>query len=192
MNFYDLVLRARSCRRFWEAKPLTSKDLAWLVDCARVAPSARNAQDLRFITVTPGPVGDKLFPLLRWAAALKDWNGPEKGERPGGYSAILMPQKGGEMLWADVGVACQTMQLAAASRWWGACMIRSFDQKGATELLNIPADYQIALIMAFGIANERIVVDAMAADGSCAYWRDEYGTHHVPKRALDELIIKVY
>ena len=44
MNFRELAVKARTCRRFYEDQPLTMADLEWLVDCARLAPSAKNAQ----------------------------------------------------------------------------------------------------------------------------------------------------
>lgn len=192
MDFLALVREARSCRRFDESEPLGQGDLDWLLECARLAPSARNAQELRFISVTTGPVLDSLFPLTRWAGALKDWQGPEPGERPTAFIAVLMPEHAGYLVCYDVGIACQTMQLAAASRGWGACMIQSFEHKSAQELLKPPAVLKIALLVGLGVAVEKRVVAAMPPDGSFAYWRDEHGVHHVPKRSLDELLVARY
>lgn len=192
MDFLALAREARSCRRFDESAPLTMQDLDWLLECARLAPSARNAQQLRFISVTQGPVLDQLFPLTRWAGALKDWQGPEPGERPTAFIATLMPEGGGDLLCYDVGIACQTIQLAATSRGWGACMIQSFDREAASRLLQVPAGLKIALLTGLGVAVEKRVVAAMPADGSFAYWRDAEGTHHVPKRPLSELVVNRY
>lgn len=189
MDFLELVREARSCRRFVESQPLTQADIDWLLECARLAPSAKNAQELRFISVSHGPVCDQLFSFTRWAGALKDWNGPVAGERPTAFIAVLMPERGGDLLCYDVGICCQTMQLAATSRGWGACMLQSFDRKGATDLLKPPAGLKIALLVGFGVALEKRMVDALGADGSTAYWRDAQGTHHVPKRALTELLV---
>lgn len=190
MDFLRLVEEARSCRRFVEDKPLSQEDLDWLLECARLAPSARNAQELRFITVSQGKICDDLFALTRWAGALKDWKGPEEGERPSAFIAVLMPESGGDLLCLDAGIACQTIQLAAASRNWGACMIYSFERKGAHELLQAGNDYRIVILIGLGLALEKRVVEAMPADGSFLYWRDENQVHHVPKRSLAELIIK--
>lgn len=192
MDFLELVEKARSCRRFFEDQPLTYEDLDWLIKCARLAPSGRNAQELRFVLVRQGELCQRLFALTRWAGALKDWKGPYEGERPGAFIAVLMPERGGELLCYDVGIACQTMQLAATSRGWGACMIQSFDHKAAHDLLNIPATYKIALLLGLGVAKETRVVDPMSADGTFTYWRDEKQVHHVPKRSLEELIIARY
>lgn len=191
MDFLELAKAARSCRRFDESAPLTQADLNWLLECARLSPSARNAQELRFIAVRQGPCLDRLFPLTRWAGALKDWNGPEPGERPTAFIAVLMPERGGDLLCYDTGIACQTMQLAATSRGWGACMIQSFDHKAAAELLRVPAGYKITLLLGLGVAKEIRMADPMPANGSVAYWRDAEGRHHVPKRAVAELLLEV-
>ncbi len=119
MDFHALVTAARTCRRFEEDKPLNMADLEWLADCARLAPSARNAQDLRFVLVGPGDMCGRLFALTRWAGALRDWGGPQPGERPTGFIAILLPTKSNDLHLVDTGIAAQTMQLAAASRGWG-------------------------------------------------------------------------
>lgn len=192
MDFLALARKARSCRRFDESAPLVQEDLNWLLECARLAPSARNAQELRFITVTAGPVLDRLFPLTRWAGALKNWHGPEQGERPTAFIAVLMPERGGALLCFDVGIACQTIQLAATSRGWGACMIQSFDHAEAEDLLRAPSSLKIALLMGLGVAVEKRVVANMPPDGSFTYWRDAEGVHHVPKRPLAELLIQQF
>ncbi|MDY3810863.1 nitroreductase family protein [Desulfovibrio sp. PG-178-WT-4] len=190
MNFKELVEAARTCRRFEEDKPLSMADLDWLADCARMAPSARNAQELRFILVGPGETCQKLFSLTRWAGALKDWGGPHPGERPTAFIAVLMPESGKELLCYDTGIACQTIQLAATSRGWGCCIIQAFDHKAAPELLGVPEGMKIALVLGLGVAKEKRVLAPMPADGSFGYWRDAEGVHHVPKRPLDELVLK--
>ena len=190
MDFKELVEAARTCRRFEEDKPLSMADLDWLTECARLAPSARNAQELRFILVGPGETCRKLFTLTRWAGALKDWGGPHPGERPTAFIAVLMPENGKELLCYDTGIACQTIQLAAASRGWGCCIIQSFDHKAAPELLDVPEGMKIALVLGLGVAKEKRWIAPMPADGSFGYWRDEQGVHYVPKRALADLVLK--
>ena len=39
MDFKQLALAARTCRRFEEERPLQMADLEWLVDCARLTPA---------------------------------------------------------------------------------------------------------------------------------------------------------
>ena len=192
MDFHALVTAARTCRRFEEDKPLNMADLEWLADCARLAPSARNAQDLRFVLVGPGDMCGRLFALTRWAGALKDWGGPQPGERPTGFIAILLPTKSNDLHLGDTGIAAQTMQLAAASRGWGCCIMQAFDHQAAPKLLAVPDAYTMALVLAFGVAKEKRVLAPMPTAGNAPYWRDAQGVHYVPKRALTDLILARY
>jgi len=192
MDFKALAEAARTCRRFHEEQPLGMTDLEWLVDCARLAPSAKNGQELRFTLVENGETCQKLFALTRWAGALKDWGGPHPGERPTGFVAILMPENGKELACFDVGIAAQTIQLAASSRGWGCCMIQAFDHQAAPALLHVPDGMKIALVLGLGVAKEKRVVAAMSEAVATPYWRDADGVHYVPKRSLEELIIARY
>jgi len=41
-----------------------------------------------------------------------------------------------------------------------------------------------------GGPGEPVATEPMAPDGDYRYWRDAAGVHHVPKRAVEELIWK--
>ena len=189
MDFLALVEAARTCRRFDESRPLSEADLEWLVDCARLSPSARNAQELRFIIINAGKACEELFGYCRFAGALKDWNGPARGERPTAFIAVLMPEKDNNLLCYDCGIACMAIQLGATSRGQGCCIVQSFARDKAEKLLQPPAGMKIALVLALGVAAEKRVVDGARPDASLAYWRDGDNVHHVPKRPLSELIV---
>lgn len=192
MDFKDLVTAARTCRRFDESTPLSMEDLTWLVDCARLTPSAKNAQVLLYILVGHGATCDAVFSHTRWAAALPDWGGPQPGERPTGFIAILTPNTSGELTFYDVGIAAQTIHLAASSRGWGCCILKAFAQQQVSRLLDVPQDKQIALLLGLGIAKEERLVDSLPTDGSTTYWRDAQGRHHVPKRDLAHIILRSF
>lgn len=189
MDFTTLVYEARSCRRFHQDPTLTPQDLAWLVDCARVSPCARNAQVLRFVSLSGPALCASVFPHTRWAGSLKEAGTPPEGQRPTGYIAILWPKDCTTLVHVDAGIAAQSMQLAAKSKGWGCCMHASFDRTHCPEIFKVPAELEIALILAFGPANEECTLEALPADGSLAYWRDADNGHHVPKRALQEVLI---
>lgn len=67
-------------------------------------------------------------------------------------------------------------------------MIGSFDRDALDEKLNFPKDFDIKLILALGFPAEEITLEDMFENGSCAYYRDECGVHHVPKRKLNDMI----
>jgi hypothetical protein len=69
-------------------------------------------------------------------------------------------------------------------------MIASIRREALRNDLKIPERFDILLILALGKPAERILIDEIK-DNNVKYWRDDEDSHHVPKRKLDELIIKV-
>ena len=191
MDFKELVYTARTCRRFAEDQRLGAENLTFLVDCARVSPCARNAQVLRYAIVHSPEACAAFFPHTRWAGALKDWGGPFPGERPTGYIGILMPKDAGKLVHMDVGIAAQSIQLAASSHGWGCCMHASFDPIKCAELMQVPEDMTIGLVLGLGVAVEERCIAPMPADGGFGYWRDAQQVHHVPKRDMAEVLLHV-
>ena len=105
MDFLELATKARTCRRFRE-ESLPAGTLDWMVSCARVAPCGGNAQALRFAVAESPEACAAVFPALKWAAMLADWDGPEAGERPSGY-IVIMGETGarGRLNAIDMGIA---------------------------------------------------------------------------------------
>ncbi len=191
MDFLNLVTEARSCRRFVESERLGADAATWLVDCARVTPCARNAQVLRYAAAESPASCAALFPHTRWAGALKDWGGPQEGERPTLYIAILLPKESGKLVHMDTGIAAQTMQLAAHSRGWGCCMHASFDVAQCAPIFGVPQTMDMALLLAFGVVAEKRALASLPDDGNINYWRDAAHVHYVPKRALEDVLVSI-
>ena len=189
MDFLHLVSEARTCRRFVQDKRISQCDLALLMECASRTPCGRNAQVLRYVLVSSPERCAELFAHMHWAKALKDWDGPAEGERPTGYIAILTPKESTVVMHMDAGIAAQTIQLAAHTRGIGTCMHASFVRPACMELLRVPEDMQIILILALGVAKEERRLAPMPASGDFAYWRDAQGVHHIPKRTVSELVL---
>jgi nitroreductase len=189
MDFLQLVSEARTCRRFVQAARIGQEDLNWLLECASRTPCGRNAQVLRYVLVSSPEKCAALFVHTRWAGALKDWDGPVEGERPTAYIAILVPKECTALMHMDVGIAAQTLQLAAHARGIGCCMHASFMRPACMELLQVPEDMQIDLILALGVAKEERHLAPMPANGAFDYWRDAQGVHYVPKRTASELTL---
>jgi len=191
MDFYKLMAEARTCRRY-EARSLEPGMLRWLVDCARIMPSAANAQVLRYITVQAPEKCAEVFDALGWAAYFKTWK-PEEAERPAGYIILLAPPgEDGKIsynAYIDLGIAGQTVQLAAWSRGVGACMFRNYNPKKIAAAIAIPSGYEIVLVMALGYPLEERRIVPVPADGSIRYYRDDKGVHCVPKRDLGDVLL---
>lgn len=189
MEIRELVLKNRSYRRFHQEETIGEDILKQLVDLARLSGSGANMQPLKFMLSTDPQKNESIFPNLAWAGYLKDWDGPEEGERPSAYIIILGDRSLRESFGCDHGIAAQSILLGAAEKGLGGCMIGSIKKNPLRETLSIPGQYEILLVLALGKPKEEVVIEEMKEDGDIKYWRDEQGIHHVPKRSLEEIII---
>lgn len=191
-EFQQLVEGARTYRRY-DGKPVGAGTLRELVDAARFAPTGNNMQLLRFrvVSAEDAEEASKVFSCLHWAGALKDWGGPADGEMPGGYVVVCLPEKlaANPIRLIDVGIASQTIVLAAAARGLGACMHKSYDAHLGDELGLAEAGYAVSMVIALGGRGEKVEVEPATTEHGLTYWREADGSHHVPKLALDDLLI---
>lgn len=186
--FQDLMARSRTYRRFDESKPIPKELLLELVDVARLSPCGNNMQKLRFHVVSDAEERALVFSHLGWARDLRDWDGPEPGERPTGYILILAEGSGGITTSTDVGIAAAVMKLAAMQAGYGSCMVWNFRRELAADL-DINQDLTVNLVLALGAPGEKVVLEELPEDGSTRYWRDAEGVHHVPKRTLKDILV---
>lgn len=187
---HDIVMRNRSYRRFYQDHTITKNELVALVDLARLAASAANMQPLKFFVSADKLTNTSIFPHLGWAAYLKDWPGPDEGERPSAYIIIFGDTHIATNFWCDHGIAAQTILLGAVEQGLGGCMIASINRKGLMAALNIPDHLEILLVIAIGKPLEEVRIEAVGPGGDIKYYRDDKGVHHVPKRPLEEIIIE--
>jgi nitroreductase len=135
---------------------------------------------------------EEIFSCLSWAAYLKDWKGPEEGERPAAYIVVLLNTTVAKDAGCDHGIACQSIMLGAREKGLAGCMIGSVDRERLTGILGISDKYRILLVLAIGSPKETVVIEPLGSDKSIKYWRDEKGAHHVPKRSLEDIIVETY
>jgi len=183
MSLEELVIKTRSYRRFDESVRISYKTLEKLVDLARLSASGANRQPLKYILINSPEECSKVFPSVLWAAYLKDWDGPGPGERPSGYIIILGDKSVSEIFGVDHGIAAQSMMLGATEAGLGGCMIASIKKDLLRNVLKIPEQYEILLILALGKPGEKVIIDEIK-DGDVKYWRDPENNHHVPKDLL--------
>jgi nitroreductase len=188
-NLKELIKRNRSYRRFYEDESIPQYILEGLVDLARLSPSARNAQTLKYFISCDTETNAKIFPHLSWAGYLKSWKGPATGERPSAYIIVLNDTKISDNFFCDDGIAIQSMLLGAVEQNLGGCIIGSVDRLKLCNALNIPNHLKIVEVIALGKPREQVVIEDVDNE-DIKYWRDEDQVHHVPKRSLDEIIVK--
>jgi len=194
----DLIKKNRSCRRFYQDHAVPLKTLKELVNLARLSASAANLQSLRYILSSNPEKNDLIFSCLAWAGYIKDWPGPEDGERPAAYIIILGNTDISKNFWCDHGIASQSMLLGAREKGLAGCMIAAINRRKLRKILNIPPEYKILLVLAIGKPKEKVKLEVVDSDSQLStnnnikYWRDGKGVHHVPKRKLTDIILDCY
>lgn len=190
MVLKDLVIKTRSYRRFDESFRIDYGTLESMVDLARLSASASNKQPLKYLLYNSPEDCARIFPALNWAAYLKDWDGPEPGERPSGYIIILGDKSISEVFGIDHGIAAQSIMLGATEAGLGGCMMSSIKKELLRNELKIPERFEILLALALGKPVENVIIEEIK-NGDFRYWRDSEKNHHVPKRPLNEIILKL-
>ncbi len=186
----DLALKNRSYRRFDNSVAIPMSTLEDLVDLTRICPSAGNKQPLRFILSTSPQDNDAIFDCLKWAAYLKDWSGPTQAERPSAYIVMLNTAKDWDFAKFDLGIMGQTMLLGAVEKGLGGCMVGAIDRDRLRAHFALAPELEVSLVLALGKPAEEVRLVDLPADGSIKYYRDDAGTHFVPKRSASELILR--
>lgn len=188
VNIHDLLVQARTCRRF-TGDYLSPEFLASLVDCARVSPSARNDQVLRFAIVSDPAACERMNSLVVLGGALTPEQRAKSHQHPRGFIVILGPEKASDFIMMDTGIAAQSIHLAAAEAGVDSCMIGALNKKEVAALLNVPEGLTVYLGIALGRADEKRCLAEPRADGSLVYYRDGDDVHCVPKRKLEDILI---
>jgi nitroreductase len=190
MAIYDIVLKNRSYRRFYQEERIEHEVLLNLLELARLSASGSNKQALKFVPVSDPGKCDIVFPSAQWAGYLKNWDGPRKGEQPSAYIIILGDTTISKTFGVDHGIAAQSILLGATEKGYGGCMIASISRKKLRHDLNIPLKYEILLIIALGKPREKVLINEVK-DGDIKYWRDNDDVHHVPKRSIRDIIVEL-
>ncbi len=185
----DLIVRNRSYRRFYQDHKIEMEELRDLVDLARLSASGRNLQPLKYFLSADEATNEKIFSTLAWAGYLKDWDGPDEGEKPTGYIVILGDTRLTKNYFCDHGIASQSILLGAVEKGLGGCIFASIQRTKLKELLALEDHFEILLVLAIGKPKEKVVIEEVT-EGEIKYYRDADQVHHVPKRNLDDIIIK--
>lgn len=190
--FKDLVLKNRSYRGYNEDRKITKEELYELIDVARVTASASNMQPLKYYIATEKEEVEGILSLTKWGGALPELHLPKEGTHPTAFVVILQDkniQPNTQAVMIDVGITAQTLLLAAAEKDLGGLMIRNFGPEPLGEYLNLPENLIPVMVIALGEPAETVRIVDLPKDGSINYYRDENGTHFVPKRELKDIVI---
>ena len=145
MAVLDCIKKRYSCRAY-EDKPIDPDKLDQILEAARLAPSAKNLQDWRFVVVV-----DK---QMRKAVATCT-NRPEVF----GKAAVIIAacsnshevmRCGQAVAPIDVSIALEHISLQATQLGLGTCWIGSFETEKVRQILEIPQNIAIIELMTVG------------------------------------------
>lgn len=187
MNVYDAIQSRRTIRKFTQ-EPVNYEDLLRLVDCARLAPYGANLQPLRFMIITDKDILTKLYPLTKWAGYL-DWE-PAENERPTAYIAVLndtslKPTANTE---CDSGAAVMSMILEAQELGLSSAWLGALQRDEIKKLLKLDVKLDVTYLLALGYAAQ--TGNTFEMKENVKYYFDDNGNVMVPKRTLDEILVK--
>jgi nitroreductase len=155
-HFYHLVNIRRSVRRYLD-KPVEKEITERILEAARLAPSACNAQPWSFIVVDLPDLKNRIADAT--STRLIGMNHFTK-QAPVHIIIVMEPanitSRLGSMIknkhfpLMDIGIAAEHICLAAAAEGLGTCMIGWFDEAAVREILSIPRKSRPVLIITLG------------------------------------------
>jgi nitroreductase len=141
----EAIRKRYSCRAYQD-RPVEQEKIEQLLEAARLAPSAKNTQDWRFVVVTDREAKQQVAGTT---------NRPRVFSKAG--AIIVACSNSDEVMRCgqalgpiDVAIALEHIALQAAELGLGTCWIGSFWADKVKQILGIPEDVAIIELMAVG------------------------------------------
>jgi nitroreductase len=156
MKFNDLILQRYSVRRFKPAL-VAREELMKCIEAARLAPSASNSQPWHFV-IADEPVLVQQLAKATYSSLVAFNKFVHQApvivalviEKPKVITQIGAVIKKRDFPLIDTGITAEHFCLQAAELGLGTCMLGWFDQKKIKQLLAIPKNKTIGLLIAVG------------------------------------------
>ena len=140
-------IRERYSVRSYQKRPVEKEKLEAVLEAGRLAPSAKNLQEWRFVVVQDAKTRKKLVPAA--------YNQAFVGEAPvviaccAGNAEYIM-RCGQTAYPIDVAIAIDHMTLQAVEEGLGTCWIGSFYEDQVKAVLNIPDNVRVVELLVLG------------------------------------------
>ncbi|HZX20783.1 MAG TPA: nitroreductase family protein [Clostridia bacterium] len=149
MNVLSAIQGRRSIRKY-SNKPVEDEKLLKILEAARLAPSARNQQNWKFIIVRDSKIRKELTEAI---------GQPFVGEAPiilvcCGTEPESIMKCGQPRYTVDLSIATAYMILEAYEQGLGTCWLGSFDEGMVKKVLDIPANVRVVAITPLGYPTE--------------------------------------
>jgi nitroreductase len=145
MDLYQAIKTRYSCRSY-QSKPIEADKLERILESARIAPSAKNLQDWRFIIVTD----EKKRKALAAAANEQMFIATAPIILVGCSNNDDTMRCGEKIAPIDLAIAMEHIALAATAEGLATCWIGSFYPEKVRPILDIPEDIRIVELMPIG------------------------------------------
>ena len=145
MSLIDTIKKRYSCRTY-QRQPIEAEKLAQIFEAARLAPSAKNLQDWRFVVVTDEKLKHEVAKAANNQMFL-DSAGAIVAACSNSDYIMLCDQAIGPI---DIAIALEHIALQATELGLATCWIGSFYPEKIRAILNIPDDVAIIELMAVG------------------------------------------
>jgi nitroreductase len=146
MDIMEAIRKRRSVRSYL-ARAVEKEKLAEILEAARLAPSASNRQEWRFIVVQDKDTRKRLAQAAKGQAFV--------GAAPVVIACCARTDNhvmtcGQPCYPIDVAIAIEHMALKAVEEGLGTCWVGAFYEDKAKEILNIPKDIRVVELLTLG------------------------------------------
>jgi len=151
MELYEAIEKRKSVRNFRE-DPVSGESLKRILEAGRMAPSAHNAQEYKFVVVRDAKKRKELEKAAMGQSFVS--------QAPVVIAAVsLNPHHilscGVPAYPLDLAIAIDHMTLAAVEENLGTCWVCAFDQDKVKEILKIPKEYKVVALIPLGVPYEK-------------------------------------
>jgi len=146
MDVFEAIKKRYSVRSY-RPDPVDEETIRFLLEAARLAPSASNRQEWRFVVVRDPSLRERLAEAA---------NGQKfVAEAPVVFACCAETDGhvmacGHQCFLIDVAIAIEHIALAAVERGLGSCWIGAFDQGKVKEILGIPPEIVVVELLTVG------------------------------------------
>lgn len=160
-ELFQTLVKNRQSDRGYTSQPIEKDKLERILEAARIAPSACNAQPWKFIVVNDQDIKNKLADTT--SSKILGMNHFTKqapihivivmeGANFTSNFGSMVKRKHFPLI--DIGIAAEHICLAATAEGVGSCMIGWFDETAVKKLLKIPRSKRPILIITLGYSEK--------------------------------------
>ena len=145
------VIKARRSIRKYQSKPVEDDKLAQVLEAGRLAPTANNAQQWKFVVVRDPAQIKKLVPACGGQSFIADAPVILVVCAVGGERKMYCGQPAAAV---DCSIALSFMVLVAAELGLGTCWLGHFNNDKVKKVLDMPEDSSVVAVTPLGYADE--------------------------------------